>query len=240
MKQILIIGDIHSNYPALEAIEHHVRNYRFDGIINTGDITVYSTFPNETIKWFRSRKNSISILGNTDRRILRILNGKKLKKPGKREKQVMYFWTSKALLPENHEYLKRLPKKAFCTVGNIRIGIFHGTLDNENETLFPDSPEKRFRQLAEGSPCQIQIMGHSHIPYHKIIDNIHFINPGSAGRMFDSDPRASFAILKISLQRISVEHFRIPYRVEEVVAGLQKHNLPDIYKKMFLTGKKLN
>ena len=109
MKKILIVGDIHANYPALKAIQSHVRTYRFDRIINTGDTTVYSTFPNETIEWFRKRKKSVSILGNTDRRILKILKAKKLKKPVKEEKRVMYFWTSENLLPENIKYLQFLP-----------------------------------------------------------------------------------------------------------------------------------
>jgi putative phosphoesterase len=240
MKKILIVGDIHANYPALKAIQSHVQAYQFDRIINTGDTTVYNTFPNETIKWFRKRKTSVSILGNTDRRILRILKGKKLKKPGKAEKRIMYFWTSEKLLQKNIKYLQLLPRQADFTIGNIRIGVFHGTLDDENETLFSDSPENRFRQLAEKSPYQIQIMGHSHTPYYKIINKVHFINPGSAGRMFDGDPRASFAILKISSGKIHVEHFRIPYPVEEVIKGLKKNRLPDIYKEMFRIGRKLN
>ena len=240
MKKILIVGDIHANYPALKAIESHVQTCRFDRIINTGDTTVYNTFPNETIEWLRKRKKSVSILGNTDRRILKILKGKKLKKPGKEEKRVMYFWTSENLFSENIKYLQSLPRQSDLTIDNVRIGVFHGTLDDENETLFPDFPENRFRELAEGSPYQIQIMGHSHTPYWKIINNVHFINPGSAGRMFDGDPRASFAIITISLKKINVEHFRISYPVEEVTRGLDKNLLPGIYKKMFCTGKKLN
>ncbi|HGY11807.1 MAG: metallophosphoesterase [Deltaproteobacteria bacterium] len=240
MKRILIVGDIHANYPALKAIQSHVQAYRFDRIINTGDTIVYNTFPNETIQWFRKRKKSVSISGNTDRRILKILKGKKLKKPGKEEKRVMYFWTIENLLPENVNYLQLLPRQADLTIDNVRIGVFHGTLDDKNETLFPDSPENRFRKLAERSPYQIQIMGHSHTPYCKTTNGVCFINPGSAGRMFDGDPRASFAILKISLGKINVEHFRIPYPVEEVIKGLKKNHLPGIYKEMFRTGKKLN
>ena len=240
MKKILIVGDIHANYPALKAIESHVQAYQFDRIINTGDTTVYNTFPNETIKWFRKRTKSVSILGNTDRRILKILKGKKLKKPGKEEKRVMYFWTIKNLLARNVKYLQSLPRQADFTIANVRIGVFHGTLYDENEPLFPDSSKNHFRNLAEGSPYQIQIMGHSHTPYYKIINKVHFINPGSVGRMFDGDPRASFAIIKLSLKKINVEHFRIPYPVEDVIKGLKKHRLPSIYKKMFRTGKKLN
>jgi len=240
MKKILLLGDIHANYPALKAIGQYIKPDRFDRIINTGDFTVYSTFPNETIQWFRRRKKTICILGNTDRKILRILNGKKLKKPKKEEKRVMYFWTSENLLPENIAYLKSLPKKTDFTLGRFRIGLFHGTLEDPDEELVPSAPESRFRQLARGSIFQVHIMGHSHVPYHKIVDGVHFINPGSVGRMFDGDPRTSFAILKVFSGEIEVEHFRVPYPIEEAIKGLKKNGLPDIYAKMYRTGKKLN
>ena len=94
MKEILLLGDVHANYPALKAIGDYLQLDRFERIINTGDLTVYSTFPNETIHWFRNLEDrAICILGNTDKRVLKILKGKKLKKPKKKEKQVMYFWT---------------------------------------------------------------------------------------------------------------------------------------------------
>ena len=240
MTKILLLGDIHANYPALEAIIKYIQPDRFDWIVNTGDFTVYSTFPNETIQWFRERKRTICILGNTDRKILRILKGKKLKKPKKNEKRLMYFWTSEHLHPENITYLKSLPEQTDFTAGGFRIGIFHGTLEDPDEELGPSASESRFRKLAKHSRYQVQIMGHSHMPYYRIVDGIHFVNPGSVGRMFDGDPRTSFAILKVASGKIAVEHFRIPYAVEAVIADLKNQKLPDIYAKMFRVGKKLN
>jgi hypothetical protein len=78
------------------------------------------------------------------------------------------------------------------------------------------------------------------VPYYKVAGGVHFINPGSAGRMFDGDVRASFAILRISSGKIGVEHFRIPYPVKAVVQSLKKNRLPNIYTEMFQIGKKLN
>ena len=241
MKEILLLGDVHANYPALKAIDDYLQLDRFDRIINTGDLTVYSTFPNETIHWFRNLEDkAISILGNTDKRVLRVLKGKKLKKPKKKEKQVMYFWTCENLSTENIAYLKSLRKKNEFTIDGSRIGVFHGSLDDPNCELFPSTPDSRFNKLAKNSPYRVHIMGHSHVPYHKVIAGVHFINPGSVGRMFDGDPRTSFAILKIMSGEVAVEHFRIPYPVKDVVKGLNINKLPDIYCKMFLTGKKLN
>ena len=238
--KLLLLGDIHANYSALKAIQNHVRNIRFDGIINTGDFTVYGTNPNETIDWFRKTENAISVLGNTDKRILRILKGKELKKPKKEEKRVMYFWTARILNDKNIKYLKSLPKKNEMLGGNVRVGIFHGTFLKPNESLMPAADKSHFKQLAHASPYQIHIMGHSHIPFYEFVDGVHFINPGSVGRMFDGDPHASFATLDISADEISVGHFRVSYPVEEVIQDLKKHNLPEVYGEMFRIGRKLN
>ncbi|RLB97877.1 MAG: metallophosphoesterase [Deltaproteobacteria bacterium] len=241
MKEILVLGDVHANYPALKAIGDYLQMDRFNRIINTGDLTVYSTFPNESIQWFRNLGDkAICILGNTDKRILKILKGKKLKKPKKKDKQVMYFWTSENLSQENIAYLKSLSKKSDFNIDGLRIGLFHGSLDDPNAQLFPSTPDSRFIKLAKNSPYGVHIMGHSHVPFYKVIAGVHFINPGSVGRMFDGDPRASFAILKVSSRKIGVEHFRIPYPVTDVIKGLKKYKLPDIYCRMFQAGKKLN
>lgn len=241
MKKLLVLSDIHANYPALKAIEHHVDPDRFHRIVNAGDLTVYSTFPNETIEWFRRRTTSVCIAGNTDKRVLAILEGKPLGKPKKEEKRAMYYWTCDELLPENREYLKSLPEEAIVTMGDLRIRIIHGDFDEEGETSSSlGDQESRFLTLARESPYHAHIVGHTHIPFHTIIDGVHFINPGSVGRPFDGDPRSSFAVLTVSSGKITVEHFRIPYPVEEVASGLKNSGLPEIYGKMYRTGKKLN
>ena len=240
MKKFLVMSDVHANYPALQAIETFVRGGRFHRVINAGDLVVYGTFPNETIEWFRKKKNTLCIVGNTDNRVLRILAGRPLDRPRREEKRVMYYWTCETLLPGNARYLQSLPGQRDFTIDGIRIGVSHGTSDDEEETLSLDVPESRFRELARKSLCQVQIMGHSHAPFHKVVDGVHFLNPGSAGRMFDGDPRASFAILSVHAGKISVEHFRIPYPVEQVIESLNKNRLPAIYRKMYETGKKLN
>lgn len=240
MKRLLLLGDIHANYPALQAVWRWVRSRSFDYVINTGDLTVYSTFPNQTVRWFRQKKNTVCIQGNTDRRVLTFLRTGKLKRPKKAEKRVMYFWTAENLQAENIAYIQSLPGKVEFEAGGCRIGVFHGTAEDPDEELYPTAPEQRFRHLAAASSCRIHIMGHSHVPYYKVVDGIHFVNPGSTGRMFDGDPRASFAILHLCADKVEVMHCRIPYAVRTVVEDLEKQQLPAIYKKMFLTGRKLN
>ncbi len=241
MKEILLLSDVHANFPALKAVGETLDLDRFDKIINAGDITVYSTFPNETIQWFRSLgKRLISILGNTDRRILRLLKGKTMKKPKIQEKRVMYAWTCDHIAGENIDFLRSLRKKGKFSMDGLELGVFHGSSEKPNAQVFPTTSQNRFAQLAGSGFYGVHIMGHSHVPFHKVVSGVHFINPGSVGRMFDGDPRASFAILRINSGRCTVKHFRIPYKVADVVEGLRANRLPDIYAEMFRVGRKLN
>lgn len=237
--RILLISDIHGNYPALAAIEDQTRSLDCDHIINCGDITVYAPYPNEVIDWLRLHK-VFSIRGNTDDKVIKLLKGKDFKKPAKADKRIMYTSTAAALTQENASYLLELKKKKLLRLGKTFLGLFHGSPADHDEQLFAHTPEKRFRELAGLSPCEVVITGHSHSPYHKYVKGVHFINPGSAGRMFDGNPEASYALLELVKGKISVSHHRCAYDVDAVASAIKQQQLPPIYAEMFRTGTKSN
>ncbi len=243
--RILLISDIHGNYPALKAINRRFDSASFDFIVNAGDSLVYAPFPNETLTWLAEHQ-AISILGNTDRIVIKLLMGKSFKKPRTAEKRIMYTTTAEDLSEESRRYLlsfAKICKMDLSLPGNKaikRLGIFHGSPTDDDEFLFNDTPDARFHELADQTDCDIVLTGHSHSPYHKTLSNVHFINPGSVGRMFDGDPRASCATLEISSKSINVQHFRIAYEIDEVVLKIRELHLPEIYATMFQNGKKLN
>jgi predicted phosphodiesterase len=248
--QILIISDIHGNWPALSAVAAEFPPEKFDAIINCGDSLVYAPFPNETLTWLQQNK-ALSILGNTDKKVKKILKGKTLKKPRKMEKRIMYEHTAGMLTARNRRYLRDLPKARTVVLGkekgpkdhqedDFSIGVFHGSPAEHHEFIFAHTPEARFKQLAALTSCGLVVTGHSHSPYHKLVDGVHFVNPGSVGRMFDSDPRASCATVTITGKQIRVQHFRVDYDIDAVVREIRGLELPEIYCTMFWQGKKLN
>lgn len=247
-QQILLISDIHGNFPALRAIDSRLSTCHFDTVINCGDSTVYAPFPNETLDWLREKK-AISILGNTDKKVIKILKGKSFKKPGKPEKRIMYETTASAMSRKNEKLLLQFPKKSSYTVrvptkknknSKIKIGIYHGSPAHHHEFLFDTTDDTRFAELAQRSEVPIVVTGHSHTPYHKFIGGVHFINPGSVGRMFDGNPDSSCAVLDISQDCVAVKHYRIAYNVDEVTKKISALQLPHIYTDMYRLGRKLN
>ena len=245
---ILLLSDIHGNYPALSSIAEKFDLSSFKYIVNCGDSLVYAPFANETLQWLQQHK-VISILGNTDRKVIKLLKGKSFKKPRKKEKRVMYTSTAEVLNKTNTSYFFSLKKTARIKTRRsadalkqkkTKICLFHGSPADTDEFLFDTTPENRFKQLAEQVHCDVVITGHSHTPYCKTVSGTTFINPGSVGRMFDKDPRASCATLELTDNTISVQHFRISYQIDEVIAGLKREKLPSIYTEMYKSGEKLN
>ncbi len=237
--QILIISDIHGNFPALAAVAAHPAAASCTLILNCGDSTVYAPFADQVLAWLHDH-DAISILGNTDRKVLKLLKGKSFRKPRKPEKRIMYEDTANHLAWQGKVYLQGLKKKKKLKLAGHRIGLYHGSPQDHDEFLFADTPEDRFLELAAATDCDIIITGHSHSPYHRLTGGVHFINPGSVGRMFDGNPDASFAILDLEPDRIMVRHFRTPYDIGQVVAGLERHGLPPLYATMYRLGRKLN
>jgi len=243
--RILLLSDIHGNYPALKAVTDYFIE-PFDLILNGGDTTVYAPFPNQTINWLQTHEVP-SILGNTDRHVITLLNGSTFKKPGKPEKRIMYGITASDLTTANCQWLTGLPQSRtiVCSPGTktgkpSTLGMFHGSPDDPDEFLFPDTSIKRFRELAARTSHAIITIGHSHTPFHRLVNDVHFINPGSVGRMFDGDARASCAVVELKNNDIMVSHYRISYPVEEVTAELKRLRLPAIYREMYRRGRKLN
>lgn len=245
--RILLLADIHGNFPALQAITAYFSGTTFAHIINCGDSLVYGPFANETIAWLEEH-GAISILGNTDKKVIKLLRGESFAKPRREEKRVMYTSTAAALTMQNGKRLCSLPIATSLTINQpcgpdsapITIGIFHGSPAEPHEFLFANTPDRRFQELAESCPYPIVVTGHSHTPYVKQINSCLFINPGSAGRMFDGNPAACCAVLEFSTAGPIVQHHRIPYDTNRLAVAIRLAGLPEIYATMFATGKKLN
>jgi putative phosphoesterase len=152
----------------------------------------------------------------------------------------MYTSTAAALTPDNKGYMLELKKRKLLRLGQTFIGLYHGSPADHEEFLCAETPEKRFRELAKETSCEVIVTGHSHSPYHRYVGGVHFINPGSVGRMFDGLPQAAYAVLTIKKGKITVTHHRCPYDVEAVVQAIADHHLPPMYGEMFRNATKSN
>jgi predicted phosphodiesterase len=54
------------------------------------------------------------------------------------------------------------------------------------------------------------ISSHTHIPYHRVVNDVHVINDSSVGKPTDGDHRVCYALIDLG-DNISIEFRRIDY-----------------------------
>ncbi len=226
---ILLIGDVHANLPALEAVLEDAGSRGFSSIWNAGDLMGYGAFPDEVVKRLL-KEDTLSVAGNYDLKVLKA----KEKEEGKNEEQPEVWnairWTYSHLSKKSRKYLKSLPEEQRLEVGGKRILLTH----RSPSSVEPETPDESLRELAQLADADVIIFGHSHIPFSRQVDGVWFINPGGAGRQDDGDTRASYAILQTA--PFEVSNYRVAYDTEKAASTIRKNGLPEFFAQMILQG----
>lgn len=238
--KIALVGDIHANLPALEAVLSHARQQLASAIWNVGDIIGYGAFPNQVIELLRDVR-AISIVGNYDIKVLQFPDKKtKWRKSKRSEKYTAFHWAHKQLTTINRQYLSKLPQELRLNVAGRRILLTHGSPVSNVEPLTPDTPDIRLEQLGWIAQAEVVICGHSHQPFARQVSSGWFINTGSVGRQGDGDPRACYAILDIAEGHLAVQHYRVEYDMVRAAAAIRQAGLPEVFAQMLLRGYDLD
>lgn len=78
--------------------------------------------------------------------------------------------------------------------------------------------------------------GHTHKPWHRAVDGVHFVNTGSVGRPKDGDPRAGYLTIDFAGPAPAVEIVRVAYDVEAAAQGVIASGLPREFAAHLRTG----
>jgi putative phosphoesterase len=237
--KIALIGDVHANLPALEAVLEHAHQQGAEEIWNVGDFVGYGAFPDEVVRRLREIK-AISIIGNYDLKVLKVREkAKKWKKKKAPEKWLAFQWAYQHLSKKSRKYLRSLPKRLKIKVKPHKILLVHGSPASIEEHLTPETPYTRLQELARSVRADVIVCGHSHQPFVRQVGDVWFINTGSVGRPDDGDPRACYALLEFESQKMAVTHYRVEYDQALAAAAIRAAGLPEDFAQMVLQGKDL-
>jgi diadenosine tetraphosphatase ApaH/serine/threonine PP2A family protein phosphatase len=232
--RVVIISDIHSNVPALEAV---LKDAPSDlPIWCLGDLVGYGPNPNECVELLRDLEVEC-IVGNHDWAVMNKVDVQGFNP----DAQHSVIWTQMQLKPENLAYLESLPLS--LTKGDFTL--VHGSPREPvwEYILYPPIARLNFAYFST-SYC---FVGHTHVPVifrfqtkdgervcesEQLIENGPqplgkgrlIINPGSVGQPRDGDARASYAIL--DTDALTLEHRRIHYDIAEIQERMERVDLP--------------
>jgi putative phosphoesterase len=234
--KVALIGDVHANLPALEAVLPHAARRRPEAIWNVGDFVGYGAFPDEVVKRLRE-PSIVSIVGNYDLKALAARKKQKELKGKRAEKWLAFRWAYEKLSKKSRGFLRSLPEEIRLEAEGWRILLTHGSPESNKEHLWPNTPVERLRELAAMAEADAVLCGHSHQAFARKVAGVWFINPGSVGRPDDGDPRASYAILTITRRGIRTTHYRVAYDVGRAVAAIRERGLSESFAQMLLQGR---
>ena len=213
--KILIISDIHANYPALQAVLEKEGNY--DKMIFLGDVVDYGPHPKECLTFIKEnadyyvRGNHDNALGyNVDCNCMGTF----------REYSIATREWHKTLLDENDkQFLKNMPvlNKAHLDGKSFFLAHASPTGDiskylNENEIV----------NELDDIIAEYILIGHTHVQYEKKVDYNLIVNPGSVGLARDGG-EACYAIFENG----KINRKRINYDVDETIRDLKKAPLEE-------------
>jgi putative phosphoesterase len=213
--RILLLADIHANWPALQAIQEP-----HDVCIFLGDLVDYGLEPRPCIDWVR-RHAHYAVRGNHDHGVAQMI-------PVSGRNGFKYLTTvtrplmQELLAPEERRYLGRLPVSRMVTLDGQRFLLVHATPRDPLDEYHTPDPEFWERRL-RGVEADVVCVGHTHHSYALQVGNVLVVNPGSVGQPRDGDPRAAYAVIEGQ----NVEFKRVEYPVEETVQRIQESSLPE-------------
>ncbi len=242
MTKLAIFSDIHANLPAMEAVQASIASNIFDSVYCLGDLGGYASQPNEVQELIASMGCS-TVMGNYDEGVgfNRDDCGCHYIKPFDIEiSNVSFLWTREHTTDANKELLRGLSREIRFEVGGKRVLLCHGSPRSTTEYLFENRSDGFLKQFVGGGKddahADVIIFGHTHVPFHRVIEGVHFINTGSVGRPKDRDPRAGYSVISFNGESVASEQVRVSYDLEIACSRLMDAGLPEYFANYLRTG----
>jgi predicted phosphodiesterase len=242
-----LFSDIHANLPALEAVLADIdARADIEATYHLGDLVGYAPWPDEVVGLLRERAIP-GVAGNYDSTTATDYRHCGCRYEDARQEELShlsYEWTRAHVSEDTKRLLGALPFRIDVRpfgghVAGPRLVLLHGNPVLNTVYWTEDRPNRFCLQMAESvaaRPGDLIAFGHTHIPWQREVEGIHFVNTGSVGRPKDGDPRAGYAVVTMAEAGVEVEFARVEYDVERAVQGVRASDLPDDFAEYLLTG----
>ena len=229
-----ILGDIHANLAALDAVLAALDADSIDRILQVGDVVGYGAAPREVIAALRERDATV-VKGNHDAACVGEVDARFFN-PNAR---AAVEYTCAELTKEDLAWLADLPLTA--TLADCAIS--HGTFSRPERYDYIQCTEDADPSL-DALERPVCFLGHTHVPVSilRLVDSpnrtsytidrtldlsevtVALVNVGSVGQPRDEDSRAAYAIYDTDEQQ--VELFRVEYDIARESDRILRAGLP--------------
>ena len=227
--RLAVIADIHSNIHALRAVLADIEMQDIEQIYCVGDTVGYGAFPNEVVAELRKRSIR-TVQGNYDESV-----GEELFTCGcdfadaesAQLGEISNNWSIDNTSDDNKLWLRDLPKELRLKADNVDILMVHGSPRKNNEYLHRHLQDAELSEATATAGFDILVCGHTHVPYHRVLNGRHVINPGSVGKPKHGNDNAMYGIIEIKGSKITFTSVEVAYANEEAASAIIAAGLPE-------------
>lgn len=215
--KIAVLTDIHANQPAMEAVSQHLEVWRPDRIAVGGDIVNRGPHPVECLTFVQDKiqqENWQVVQGNHEEYVISQAAPDAPRSGPAFDLLRHSYWTYQRLNGQLAD-LERMPFQVSIAGPDGReVRIVHASMRGNRDGIYPETTDQELRQKIAPAPA-VLVVGHTHHPLIRQVDQTLVVNAGSVGAPFDGDRRASYAQLTWHGGRWQAEIVRLEYDLRQ-------------------------
>jgi predicted phosphodiesterase len=196
--KIAVISDIHGNLPAFQTVLQDLDAWRPDHVLVAGDVVNRGPTPVPCLEIVQERVEKQGwrlVRGNHEDYVLRHSLPEAPRSGPAFEFFRSSYWTF-AQLNGHIPYLESMPFQQHLWGPDGReIRTVHASMLANNIGIYTSATDDELREMVAPPPA-VLVVGHTHSPLIRSIDNTLVVNIGSVGLPFDGDRRAGYGRLQ--------------------------------------------
>lgn len=216
--KIGFISDIHSNIHAFVSVLQFLEKRNVDQIYIAGDLLGYYYNAADVVDICMRRKDIFCIRGNHDRNFLAALSDDAVMESYTVKYGSSFKRAQDELTHTQVDWIRNLPSKLNIEMCGLRIIVAHGSVDNEDEYIYPDAAPEIFMQQVLYS--DITVLGNTHHSFIWCNNNKYLINPGSVGQPRDQGSLASAVVFDTSNK--AIVSYKVKFNTEKLKREIAK------------------
>lgn len=202
-----VIGDVRSNFSALEAVLADIEEEGIHLILQTGNLALGSPEGDRVVDLLREQSMTV-VQGTEDRQT--VMYRKKEKSFRKRLPEALCEEMAVAqeyLSSRNLEYLGELQRVKKLQMDELHIVCSHGAPSSPSVFLEADSDLARFQREREVESPDIIVTGGSAAQYSKLVGDTLFVGSGT---LVDGSGQAGYTLVSTEARPWSAEWVGVP------------------------------
>ncbi|MEE9394215.1 MAG: metallophosphoesterase family protein [Planctomycetota bacterium] len=237
-----VLGDIHANIEALDAVIEALEAEGVAHYLSVGDIVGYGADPSPCIRRVREIGATV-VAGNHDWAAVGQLDTSFFNAYAK----AAIDWTAQALSAEDREWIASL---SLQEIVSNEVMVTHATVDKPEEFNYIQSYYDAARSL-NAMTTTVCFVGHSHVPLIFAMDEtIHLsmshradlsgfrralVNVGSIGQPRDENPKAAYGVYDSETGEYRLE--RVRYDLQRAGDKIRAAGLPELLAERLRLGR---